>query len=688
MSEFKKFSALVHAQFNKMSKHELFVVGDDNRAFEAHYLASFPEGTNPIYKTTTEHDCSCCKQFIRNIGNVIAIINGVRQSVWDIEGAPHPYGVVATAMAGLVKSLPITDLFRPTEPAYGAELTRQLVPGGTAINWNHFHGAVAARHRVAQVDKVRGDYRTAVQLFTRGLLELSSDAINQVQELVADKALYRGEEHLPAIEAFAKLQEAFNGLETDAKREEFTWLNANEKGALFRNTVIGTLIQDLSEGKPLEDAVKMFEAKVAPANYKRPKALITASMVADAMKTINELGLESALERRFAKISDVSVNNVLWVDNSVKGKMKGGIESLLMGAITATPAKVQDAEDISIADFMAKVLPVASSIDMLVSGRHMGNFVSLTAPMHEGSAKLFKWDNPFAWSYDGNIADSEMRKAVVSRGGRVDGVFRFTHQWNHTGRNASLMDLHVFMPAHGPHADGCHNNYGNHHRVGWNNRSHGPSGGVQDVDYTAAAPEGYVPVENITFPSLDRMPDGPYVCKIHNWNLRQPTNSGFRAEIEFGGQVFSYEHPTPLKHHEWVTVATVTKKGETFTIEHALPHGKTSVDKWGLKTETLVKVNTIMYSPNYWDDNAVGNKHHFFLLDNCLNDMPTRGIYNEFLSPNLEKHRKVFEVLGGKTQCQPTENQLSGLGFSSTRNDTVTVRVVGHKLNKAFNIIF
>ena len=26
------------------------------------YLASFPEGSNPVYKTRTEHDCQCCKQ--------------------------------------------------------------------------------------------------------------------------------------------------------------------------------------------------------------------------------------------------------------------------------------------------------------------------------------------------------------------------------------------------------------------------------------------------------------------------------------------------------------------------------------------------------------------------------------------------------------------------------------------------
>jgi hypothetical protein len=75
-----------------------------------------------------------------------------------------------------------------------------------------------------------------------------------------------------------------------------------------------------------------------------------------------------------------------------------------------------------------------------------------------------------------------------------------------------------------------------------------------------------------------------------------------------------------------------------------------------------------MLSPNHWENsNKSGNKHYFFMLDGCMNPEPTRGIYNEFLASPLEKHRKVFEVLGSKTMCQPSNDQLSGIGFSTTQ---------------------
>jgi hypothetical protein len=171
--------------------------------------------------------------------------------------------------------------------------------------------------------------------------------------------------------------------------------------------------------------------------------------------------------------------------------------------------------------------------------------------------------------------------------------------------------------------------------------------------------------------------------------LREPTNSGFKAEIEFGGMVFAYDYPAPLKNKEWVTVAEATLKDGAFTIKHHLPSSTSSVKKWGIDTETLVPVDTIMYSPNHWEGaGSKGNKHLFFMLKGCKNPEPVRGIYNEFLRPSLEKHRKVFEVLGSKTKCEPTDNQLSGVGFTSARGDTVTVIVKGQKLNRAYNIQF
>lgn len=686
MSDFKPFSQAVHTQFAAMSKHELFVVDINKDDLWEAYLAAFPKGTNPIFRERTEHDCSCCRNFIKNIGNVVAVINGVVHTVWDTVATGNEYQVVAATLCDLVASAPIVSLFRASEPTYGAATSVELLEDKTTRVWNHFHGTIAAKHFTKEVGAVVGDYNTTVGVFKRGLEELKPDAFNTVLDLISSNNLYKGNDFLGAISAFKKVQDEYLKLGA-ANRAVYLWANASSGVARFRNTAIGSLLTDLSDGMDLEAAVKSFEQKVAPTNYKRPNALITQKMVDDAMKTITELGLEEALERRFATISDVSVNDILFVDNSVRGKMKGGVANILADAVAPQKVNSSKAEDINVEEFLSHIVPKAKALAVMVKNSQQSNFVSITAPVHPphtGSQHLFKWENNFAWSYDGNLTDS-LKQKVVSLGGRVDGVLRFTHTWNYDERNASLMDLHVFMPGSCEHRDGQHDKYPGTQRVGWNNRKHSASGGVQDVDYTDAAPVGYVPVENITFPSLSKLKDGNYIFKIHNWALREPTKGGFRAEIEFEGQIFEYDHPKPLKNKEWVTLAVATLKAGKFTIEHKHPVGSPSRDIWGIKTEQFTKVNTLMLSPNHWNDKQIGAKHLFFILEGCYNPLPTRGIYNEFLASGLEKHRKVFECLGNRTMCQPTPNQLSGVGFTAARGDSVLVQVDNKKL---YNVKF
>ena len=72
-----------------------------------------------------------------------------------------------------------------------------------------------------------------------------------------------------------------------------------------------------------------------------------------------------------------------------------------------------------------------------------------------------------------------------------------------------------------------------------------------------------------------------------------------------------------------------------------------------------------MLSPNYWDNNSVGNKHWFFVLEGIKNDKPTRGIYNEFLSAELEIIKSIIatnikenEIARNKAAALSEKNKL------------------------------
>lgn len=647
MTPFTSFSEAVHARYKELAKGELFVA--DVADIFATYLAAFPPGSNPLFRERTEHDCNCCKQFIRKLGVLVTINpDGTTSSVWDDLELTGAYGEVATRLSEVVRQAPILTVFRTKERRYGLDHNYDTK---TNQRWNHFHGEVVDRHHSDDAATKRSELEAVAQVLQRGLTEIRKEDLDTVLDLIDSNALYRGQEHRAAVIEFRELQNKYDGTPT------FVWGNLHSRAARFRNTVIGTLLVDLAEGKPLEAAVRAFETKVAPANYKRPTALITAKMVAEAAETLAQLGLEGAVHRRFARLQDVSVNNVLFVDNAVKGVMKDGIVGLLADAVKPKQVKLDKAEPVGVEDFVKKVLPGATAVSVLVQNKHSGNFVSLTGG--DGPERLFRWNNNFAWSYDGEVTDS-IKQKVKAAGGNINALLRVSLAWF----NFDDLDLHAKLPG------GSHVYYGDKQ-------------GILDVDMNAGHGSTRTAVENLAF---NRLVNGTYRVWVNQFAKRESADVGFVVELEYGGHVEQYSYSRAV--HGNIECFTLTVSGGKVTkigVGPDLVGGSVSVDKWGVKTETLVPATIILNSPNHWDDQKVGNKHWFFMLKGCKNPNPVRGIYNEFLRPDLEKHRKVFEVLGAKTKCQPTEQQISGVGFSTSRGDAVTVVVNGAR---AYNINF
>ena len=661
---FKLFAQQVKNNFDAMATKPLYRSNIGLDEIKDIYLAAFPAGTNPMYITNTQHDCTCCKSFIRNVGGLVNIVNGQIITIWDNINTNSEYDVVAQAMRDYVLSKPITSVFYASEKKYGVYQNTQVLPDGNTINWNHFNCEIPNHlYKSDKVGELAGQHTTSASMLTDALSMFTSDAIVTVTNLISDGLLYRGEEHRATIGNFAELWNKFKNYPADAKL--FGLENFNNSSARFKNTVIGTLVEDISKDIDIEAAVKSFEAKVAPANYKRSKSLITQGMIDTAMKTINDLGIEPALSRRHATISDLNINDVLWADRSASIKMQG-VASLLSSAVAKSKPVTDNVTEVSIDTFLTDLLPTAESIEALIDNKHQSNFMNIIAPA-EQSANILKWNNNYTWSYNGNVTDS-MKETVKSFGGKVDGAMRFSMMWNENNDNPDDLDAHCISP------------YG---EIYYGKTKAGP----MHLDVDIRVPSG-VAVENIIHSHSAIIP-ATYKFFVNNYGSRGAT-SGFKAELEINGEVYEYIYPKPLINKQNVDVVTVTVSANgSIKIDHKLPHGQSSKSVYNVDTNQFTKVNSIMLSPNHWENTVpTGNKHFMFILDGCQTKETVRGFYNEFLSNELTPHRKVFEVLANKMQVQPDSEQLAGLGFSSTVRNDLVVKLTNQSSVRMYKIKF
>lgn len=631
------------------------------------YLDSFPEGTNLMYKERREYDCNCCKSYIRTLGRVVAIHNGKLVSIWDVKVGGY-YQVVADAMKARVESSEIRDRFFHFEGRVGTESNVALLENGKTKTWTHFHQALPRElvKRGEDIPSALGEYRDNATVLARSLKDIDMDSAETVMDLINQGSLYRGDEKKHIVAAFIKAKRAYDKTQED-QRMNFCWKQSETLGRLgrFRNDVIGTLMSDLAEGVDLEAAVKSFEDKVSGTNYKRTTALVTPGMIKAAQEKVEALGLTESLARRFAVTSDLTINNVLFADRSAKAQMN--VFEQLAASTKNAPKSLSKVEEISIEDFINNVLPKADTIEALVEGRLTPNLMSLVAPANAGAPNLFKWDNGFSWSYNGEVADS-IKERVKTAGGNVDGFLRVSLAWH----NADDLDLHMRTPR-------------GHHVYFGNKRG---AGAYLDLDMNGMDKHDYEnPVENIIFTNENNTEEGIYRVWVNQWSRRSGDRVGFTVQLDHKGQQYDFNHPREHRSGD-VQVVTFryTRKGGVEIIE-SMPHTKQSKEVWGVSTETFQKVSLVLNSPNFWDGQTKGNKHYFFMLEGCINPDDTRGFYNEYLRDELHEHRKVFEVLGSKLKAEHSADQLSGLGFSSTQRNELVVKVTG-SFNRTLKIKF
>lgn len=626
---------------------------DKKRVWEA-YINSFEDE-----EFRQEHNCNCCKSFMRQAGGLVAINSkGQIESIWDIDlDDLDEYAETVKSIQKYLKKLLVKDIFLNDTARVGVEKN----VSNKDVIWDHLFLDVKRSFvkPKTNIPTLKAEARSSKETLQRSFDAITVDAVKTALELIAQKSIYRGNESKPALEAFENAQREYLKIKNIRQKDAYCWFSSQKVGAAIsriKNSAFGTFLLDISEGKDLELSLRAYERMVAPYNYKRPKAIVTPKMVNEAKKKLADLGLTHCLNRRQLTTDDLNVNNSLYVDRAFKGI---DVFDEIIEDSLVNPKSLKKVEEVDVETFVKDILPHSSSIKALVENRHFNNFVSLVGSNEESEKTLFKWNNNFSWSYTGEVADS-IKEKVKKAGGNVNGIFRISLSWH----SHDDLDLHLLCP---------------NERVNFQHK-YGKCGARLDVDMNAGSFLNLAPVENIFWEAAPHA-EGKYKVIVNNYTKRDVGQDGYEVEIENkeASEIFNFSSGTNPRHKgNHVIVEFTYSKTDGFKVLTENSGNIYSQEKWGVKTATWTKVNAITLSPNFWQ-NETGNKHYFFFLENCIPDEKVRSFYNEFLNDDLNRnHKRVFEVLGNKMELKEVNNPLAGIGFSETIPNEIFLQVEGN----------
>lgn len=649
--DFDIFSEEINSRLDELIKsgNPIVELDYEGSLFEI-YLNNIPEEYNPVFRVNRFFDGSADRHFINRIGNLAMITPNYRLVyLWDFESKTF-FENSRKEMLKVLKKCRIKNAFLTSFDMVGSGPNKDSKD--PRITWTHYKYKTPSEIRCSKHDigDKLGKLNTQYNVFKRTMEECRLEDLESVIELGKDNSIYRASEFLGSLEKWHELKTKYNKKPSD----EFLWYNVIKDGAYicYRNTVIGSLIDDLYNGVDLEKAVKSYESKVAPSNYKRPKALVTSKMVEDARAKLEEVGLLESIYRKAAKFTEIPTDKILFT--SQESKSLSVFDDLKQDAELTVKKKLDlsKAKEVKFEDFI-KLLPKVSKIGLLPNPAVNSSKVVLTNSKNENIPTPFKWDNNFAWSYiESDTADSIVKR-VKEAGGVVDGDIRFSLSWD----NSDDLDLSF------------ENNY--YQKIYFGDKR--TLGGRLDVDANFSEIVEN-PVENIYWSDINHLKDGEYRVSVNNYMLRSERNQGFKLQMEVLGEITTYSYPdNDLR--SVTTMLKITKKGNNIDVTYENP----KLIKHNLSGNKFIDIKNVIKSPNAWDGETIGNEHIIFLADDVEVKFSVRGFYNEQLNSKLEEHRKVTEILGSKLKIDPVEfestDTVKGYGISTTSNNVFYLRL-------------
>lgn len=340
------------------------------------------------------HSCSCCRQFMRNYGNLVFLMpDGETASPFfsiEDDTFPEVRAFVQAAWDKLKNS--------PIEKMFFAKDTKSFGLGTfEAGGFNHFHyklenilprpNAVLTSDQNASV--VNEDIRLLVSSFDKW----SDETLKRACELFTHHETLSRTQFSEIVSDFLDIRTRYRYFRNNVLRKNFLFgiATTSRKGVLrIGQTVVGEFLDDLQVGDS-DKAIRAFLLRADAANYQRPTAAPSSATVKRAEFLFAELNLADSLKRRALRRDEVTES--LWRKQSVEDTVEGIFSKVKTreGESASQNKESIDGGRISLRKLLS-LISNASKIEIKVPGTSTC-FSSMATATVPDAAPILIWDD-------------------------------------------------------------------------------------------------------------------------------------------------------------------------------------------------------------------------------------------------------------------------------------------------------
>lgn len=351
------------------------------------FLDNLPEEARQHY------NCHACRHFVNRFGGLVVIDQdtGVQTPImWDFDMPDFFYNAVA-ALWETVKKAKVNGTFVTSDQTLGCPKTGC---------WEHMSAAMPSYAVYSSPLHTAGQMRAKEaeehKMLCMALTKYTKDSVRESLNILKSDALYRGDELLGRVEWLYNLYERIN--QPGVNKRNLLWFASAHAPAGFchiSSGMVGTLLDDIQDGLPLEDVKRRFAEKMNPTQYRRPQEKPTAGNVIQAEKIVERLGIKNSLLRRFARLDEIQT---IWTpspkaETKSAGGVFSGIETKQSKANKTNPSGRIPAVTMTWEKFNRTVLPTAKKIEFSTEDSE-NLYGAIVTAQDESAPPIIQWDMP------------------------------------------------------------------------------------------------------------------------------------------------------------------------------------------------------------------------------------------------------------------------------------------------------